>query len=178
MSTTLLCTLLLLFTITTSPCFSLTVYYTNITTTPPTPTSITLPSVWATVGNLPTKPAHFNATIMQHETCHFMIDMTGYAFVYTGDLRKDMFLACNTFDKGSGVTVARLAQHAGASFVVIGAAYKVYLSVKHRIQLYFCNTTSPFLAVFHQPPTLNRHYVSMLFHAFPRSTSPHKILVF
>lgn len=55
-------------------------------------------------------------------------DTADYAFVYTGDLRKDMFLSCNTFDKGSGVTVARLAQGAGASFVVIGAALPVCVS--------------------------------------------------
>jgi hypothetical protein len=123
------------------PCLTLTVYFTNTTTS--TPTTLTIPSVYATVGDLPTTTHRFNHTIiMQHQTCHFdnfgmtgyadnndmISDTADYAFVYTGDLRKDMFLSCNTFDKGSGVTVARLAQGAGASFVVIGAALPVCVS--------------------------------------------------
>ena len=58
-----------------------------------------------------------------------MIDMTGYAYVYTGSLLKDLFAGCNTMDTASGVTVAKLAQDAGASVVILGAIYKVIFSV-------------------------------------------------
>lgn len=64
--------------------------------------------------------------------------MTGYAFVYTGNLFHDMFLDCNTFDKGSGVTVARLAQRAGAQFAIIGAIFKVFFNI-NILCLLFCN---------------------------------------
>jgi hypothetical protein len=49
----------------------------------------------------------------------------GKALVYTQDLSKHFFMDCSTYHKASGVTVARLAQHAGASLVVIGAISKV-----------------------------------------------------
>ena len=113
----------------TLPCYSLTVYYTNSSTTPPSFLTLTIPSVYATVGALPTTSARLSLITMQHETCHFMIDMTGYAYVYTGSLLKDLFADCNTMDTASGVTVAKLAQDAGASVVILGAFYKVYLSV-------------------------------------------------
>jgi hypothetical protein len=108
-------------------CVPLTIHYTSSSTSPPSPTTLVLPSVFATFGALPSHSIKLNASTLSIETCNLNKEEYRWkALIYTRNIGNDFFSDCCTYHKAASVTIARLAQEAGASLVVIGSVFEVF----------------------------------------------------